>query len=248
MLLSSKHEAAAAAWPEALLRRQPTCHIGWKSDTRAGSIFCVNSVTSTGARDFETLSLSRAPRAFSASARSHSEPALLRGLIGSQFCAGSAKHQLAPLQHERRLGKGQCQLDLLFHQHQRQLTTQLTQPSEERLHDDGRQALEWFIQEQDTWRARQRATDGQHLLLAAGEAAARAVTPLGQARKERIHRLRREAPRTRRHRQVLVHAERGKDIPPLRHIAEPGVYALVHRQRAERAAVQLDLPDRKSVV
>ena len=80
----------------------------------------------------------------------------------------------------------------------------------------------------------QRAADGEHLLLAAGELHAAVLAALGQAREELVDGVGRPAvaaaPR-RGHPQVLVDGERLEQPPPLGHVADPGAGDLVRRAR-----------------
>ena len=90
---------------------------------------------------------------------------------------------------------------------------------------------------------RQRAGDGQLLLLAAGEIAAAAVDHLLEHREqlEQLGRHRRAAGLVgQAHAQVLVHRQPAEDLAALRHVAHALAHALVGRVLVERVAVERD--------
>ena len=75
----------------------------------------------------------------------------------------------------------------------------------------------------------QRAPDGEHLLLPAGELCSAVPLALGEAREELIdlgHRPLAFAARA-DHAQVLVDGQRRKQAPTLRHVPDPGLRDLV---------------------
>jgi hypothetical protein len=93
----------------------------------------------------------------------------------------------------------------------------------------GGQALGRLVDHDQLGVAHEGAADGQHLLLAAGEHAARGVGPLAKGREEPEGVLERPAGRRARglraaglhpQDQVLADGQTGEDVPVLRHVAE----------------------------
>jgi hypothetical protein len=85
------------------------------------------------------------------------------------------------------------------------------------LFDDlGRQAFGGFVDHDQVRVAHQRAAQGQHLLLAAGEHAAGRVVAFLEAREQRVHVVDAPAPDGARvldaQHQVLAHRQVGKDV------------------------------------
>ncbi len=89
-------------------------------------------------------------------------------------------------------------------------------------HDHRRQALGRLVHDQEARVGHQRARDGQHLLLAAGELSAAVVFPFGEARERVIDAL--DRPRAglarRGHSQVFVDGERAPEPATLRDVAD----------------------------
>jgi hypothetical protein len=104
------------------------------------------------------------------------------------------------------------------------------------LGDDQRcQAFGGFVQDHQPRVGHQRAADGEHLLLAAGQLLAAMLQPLRQARERGQHALVGPvalAVRTRpcSHHQVLAHQKVGEDAAALRHVADaqPPIFGAPH--------------------
>jgi hypothetical protein len=116
------------------------------------------------------------------------------------------------------------------------------------LHDDRSEALRHLVGEDEPGRGHQRAADGEHLLLAAGQAARALALPLAEAGKRLEHRLagagdlgtvRAEVGA---HAQVLEDGHLGEDAPALGDVrdAEGGDLAL--GERVDPPAAEADLP------
>src|SRR5499427_4759532 len=86
--------------------------------------------------------------------------------------------------------------------------------------------------------------DGEHLLLAAGERARALLGAASEHGEVVVHHLEVAGdafpvlPRVRAHLEVLAHGEEGKDLAPLRHVAEPQAHDAVGIHAAEEAAVE----------
>ena len=112
------------------------------------------------------------------------------------------------------------------------------------LHDDRRQALERLVEQQQRRVGHQRARDGEHLLLAAGELVAHVgfAPPGGE---QLVDPLQVPAAGARGDGEVLLHAERGEDLALLRHPADAELRAPVRGRplmscplKQDRAVVQ----------
>ncbi|OQC05992.1 MAG: hypothetical protein BWX79_02174 [Alphaproteobacteria bacterium ADurb.Bin100] len=115
------------------------------------------------------------------------------------------------------------------------------------LDDDGRQAFERLVQQQQPRVEHERSADSQHLLLAPGQLGAQVGLALGQAREHFIDALgcpgvrrmaRADGPRDGG--QVLVHRQRLEDVALLRHPADARSRALVRRQPVQHDAAEQD--------
>src|SRR5215831_14631464 len=88
------------------------------------------------------------------------------------------------------------------------------------------------------------ATDGQHLLLAAGEGARALLGAASEDGEVVVHHLEVAGdalpvlPRVRAHLEVLAHGEEGEHLAPLRDVAEPQAHHAVGIHAAEGAAVE----------
>jgi hypothetical protein len=136
---------------------------------------------------------------------------------------------------------------LLGQQHGNAHVAQLAQQLADALDDDRRQAFAGLVQQQPGRVAHERARDGEHLLLAAGQEAALPVRQLPELREELVDALDRPAAgaaAARRDVEVLPYRQLGEDAAVLRHEADAGVRDLVRRAAADAAALPLDAPGR----
>src|SRR5215470_19495111 len=95
------------------------------------------------------------------------------------------------------------------------------------LDDDGREALERLVEQDDTRIEHERAPDREHLLLAAGELVAEIAAAFGEARKQLIDARRRPGARPRHRGQVLLDGERLEDVALLEDPADARMRTLV---------------------
>jgi hypothetical protein len=94
----------------------------------------------------------------------------------------SAFHHITALAHlQRELGV------LLHQQHRHAFGGDFPDGFEDPLHHERRQPHAGLVQEQQFWRAHQRAADGEHLLLAPGQGPSGLPAPLVQPRKQLEH-------------------------------------------------------------
>ena len=109
-----------------------------------------------------------------------------------------------------------------------------------------REPLGGLVQDQQARVGHQRATDGEHLLLAARKLAAEVALPLRELREQRVHALERPRRRARspgRGRdEVLAHGEVGEDLPPFGHQPEPRLRDAIRGQPVQRLALETDRP------
>ena len=108
---------------------------------------------------------------------------------------------------------------------------------------DRREAEADLVAQQQPRVRHQRAADGDHLLLAAGQRRRRLVAALGQHREQLIDAL--EIPRPgpaelAADQEILLDGERGKQPPPFRHQRDAARHHLVRRPAADRHAVEQD--------
>ena len=131
---------------------------------------------------------------------------------------------------------------VLLHQDRRKalVADDPAQHGQELLDDDRRQPFERLVQQQHARIEDQRAGDGQHLLLAAGQLVAEIVAALGEARKHVVDLGQRPRPRLRHRGHVFFHRQRAEDVALLRHPADAGMRALVRPQAGDVAAVETD--------
>ena len=107
-----------------------------------------------------------------------------------------------------------------------------------------------LVEQQQLGIAHQRAADGEHLLLAAGEIAALSVGELGKFREQREHRV--DVPAAgpaggaRRHVEIFPHGELGEDAPVLRHEADAGARDAERRQAGDVLALPDDAARRSA--
>ena len=108
---------------------------------------------------------------------------------------------------------------------------------------DRREPEAQLVAEEHAGIGHQRATDRDHLLLAARERRARTAPPLAEDGEQRVDRI--EAPRSRpllvgADDEVLLDAERGEEPPPLRHHRDSEIDDRRRGQRADGPAVEAD--------
>src|SRR5450759_5889633 len=109
---------------------------------------------------------------------------------------------------------------LLHQKHGNPLITHLRHYAKNLANDQRGQALRWLIEKEQPRIEQERASNRQHLLLAAGELAPATELALGQARKQLVDsRDRPRAAALQRYFQIFLDTEIGKDSSPLGHIA-----------------------------
>jgi hypothetical protein len=156
----------------------------------------------------------------------HRQKLLHDAPVGLQIGGGAGEADLALLQDVDAVGERHHELQVLLGQHDREARgLELGDALAQLLDDQWRQALRRLVEQQELGIAHQRAGDGQHLLLAAGQHAAAAVADLGQVGKEREHLL--LAPGRAAvgadaagDIEILPHRELGEDAPVFRHEAD----------------------------
>ena len=97
------------------------------------------------------------------------------------------------------------------------------------LDDDGGQAFERLVEQEQRRIGHQRARDRQHLLLAAGQLIAEIAAAFGDAGEQVVHRGQVPAAVARRHGEVFLHRQRRKNLAFLRHPADAGLGAAMRR-------------------
>src|SRR5881296_722490 len=114
-----------------------------------------------------------------------------------------------------------------------------------RLHSDRREAFRGLVEQQQARTRHEGAGDRQHLLLAAREAAAALVRPVGQLGEQAEDALDREAALgADADREVLRHRQVGEDPPILGHEPDAQAGHAVRRHTAQRASLEADLSGR----
>src|SRR5260370_1056500 len=113
--------------------------------------------------------------------------------------------------------------------------------------DDARlDPLGGLVEQQHLGAAHERAAEGEHLLLAAGEGVAALPIPLPQARKLGQDFLQEgtavRAVQVDADEQVLLYGEIGENHPPLGHVAEAPTRALAGRELRQVLAIEADRP------
>src|SRR5438876_6388965 len=126
-------------------------------------------------------------------------------------------------------------LGVLLDEDQRQgsVGEQSSEYSKESFNDERGEALERLVHQQQRGIAHQRAADGEHLLLAAGDLVALVGAPLCEAREQVVDALERPAPGTGGDAEIFLDAERREDLALLRHEADAEPRALVDRQATD---------------
>src|ERR1700727_2409351 len=113
------------------------------------------------------------------------------------------------------------------------------------LDDAGREAFGRFVEQQKRWIAHQRARNGEHLLLPARHARARASSQPTQVRKDGEESLRRPGGSVRTRGlpadlQIFLDRQIGEDATVLRYIAEPAPHDLVSGALRNVLAIEYD--------
>src|SRR5262249_43393077 len=108
------------------------------------------------------------------------------------------------------------------------------------LDDDRREALERLVEKQQRRIGHQRASDGEHLLLATRELVSQVRPALFEARKEPVHLADGPMAGPCREREVLLDAERREDLAFLGHPADTELRAPVWRQSLDRIPLETD--------
>ncbi len=139
---------------------------------------------------------------------------------------------------------------LLRHQHgELVLVLELLDGVDGAGNQQGRKSHRWLVDQQDLGRQHQSAPQGQHLLLAAREAAGKLAPALLEAREGGkavlqvgMHFLPRGPPEG-AEQQVLLHGELGEQAPALRHEGDAEVDDLLGREPAKVVRHPVDLGD-----
>ena len=107
---------------------------------------------------------------------------------GCQGVAGAVEDDGAAIEDDGAFGEFHGEMRVLFDQQHGHVLFRLEtlQSGEQLIDDDGRQALQRFVEQQKARIAHQRAADGEHLLFAAGELIAAALAPAGEGGEEII--------------------------------------------------------------
>ena len=135
--------------------------------------------------------------------------------------------------------------DVLLDEEDRQaFGVDLAQLAKDVLHDDRRQPHRRLVEQQQAGPCEQRATDREHLLLAAGEVAGQPVDALGEPRKEREHTLQiardpgAVAAPIGAELEVLAHRERRQDRPALGDLDQAALDDLMRLQFCQFDALE----------
>ena len=165
-------------------------------------------------------------------------------LVVAQRRGEAAEADRALLEDIDPVGEGERELHVLLGEQDGQ--TLALEPRDllaEVVHDEGGEPLRRLVEQQQLGVAHQRAGDGEHLLLAAGEVAALTGRQLPQLREEVIdpfHRPARCGHAAAGHVEVLPHGEVGEDAPVLRDEADAGARHPVRRPAGDVAALPHD--------
>src|SRR6266850_2670865 len=152
--------------------------------------------------------------------------------IGEQRIARTVMRDAAAVEDQRVVRDAERYLGVLLDENQRQgiFSDQSIERFEEGFNDDWGEAFERLVHQHERGVTHQRAADGEHLLLAAGDLVSLVGAPLGQAREEVVDALERPATRTGGDAEIFLYAERRKDLALLRHEADAEARALIDRQ------------------
>src|SRR4030095_7297341 len=167
------------------------------------------------------------------------------GVLG-ELGGGARQHDAAGFQHVAPVGDAQRHRGVLLDQQDRgALAVDRADRVEDLLDQHRSQSHRGLIQQQQARPSHERASDRQHLLLAAGEGAGHLRDALLQPGEQDEHALQivgdpgvvpQECP----HDEVLAHGEAVEDAPALRHVANPQAHHGVGRAAGEHAILQVD--------
>src|SRR5688572_25657522 len=146
--------------------------------------------------------------------------------VGVHVGAAPARHNFAALHHQVLVGERAGEVVVLLDQQDRHLAGRGERADRalDLLDDRRLDALGRLVEDQQARLHRQRAADGELLLLPARQVAAAAPEHALQHR-EHLEDARRDGGRA--HQQVLFHREAREDLAPLRHVAQAGARTLV---------------------
>ena len=169
------------------------------------------------------------------------DQAVERGGVGQQIGGAGAVDDAAALDDDGVGGERQCNRGMLLDQHDRRAFVRhhAAQGVHQLVDDDGCEAFQRLVQQQQLRIGHQRTGDGQHLLLTAGQLVAHVAAALGQPRKQIVHGLQCPAAGPGGDRQVLLQRQRGEYLALLRDPAEAQPCAPVRGGAGDVAA----LPD-----
>src|SRR5439155_9427843 len=156
--------------------------------------------------------------------------------IGEQRSARAVMGDAAAVEDQRVVRDAERYLGVLLDKDQRKgvFSDQSIEHFKERFNDERGESFERLVHQQERGIAHQRAADGEHLLLAAGDLVALVGAPLGQAREQVVDALERPAPGTGGDAEIFLDAERREDLAFLRYEADAEPRALVDRQARNR--------------
>ena len=141
-------------------------------------------------------------------------------------------------EHEGRLGEGQRGLGVLLDQDERRAVLRPQAPDGRRqlLDDDRRQPLQRLVEEEQRRVGHERPRDREHLLLAPRQVVPPAAPALGEPREQRVDARQIPTAGARGHGEVLLNAQRRKDLALLSDPPEPGPRATMGRHPRQVAA------------
>src|SRR5688572_8148458 len=146
--------------------------------------------------------------------------------VGVHVGAAPARHNFAALHHQVLVGERAGEVVVLLDQQDRHLAGRGERADRalDLLDDRRLDALGRLVEDQQARLHRQRAADGELLLLPARQVAA-ATPEHALQHREHLEDARRDTGRA--HQQVLFHREAREDLAPLRHVAQAGARTLV---------------------
>src|SRR6266480_3709551 len=156
--------------------------------------------------------------------------------IGEQRSARAVMGDAAAVEDHCVVGDAERYLGVLLDEDQRKgvFSDQSIEHFKERLNDERGESFERLVHQQQRGIAHQRAADGEHLLLAAGDLVALVGAPPREAREEVVYTIERPAAGTSGDAEIFLDAERREDLALLRHEADAQARALVDRQARNR--------------
>src|SRR6266511_362369 len=180
-------------------------------------------------------------------ASEHAEMLGDHGVIELDLGRRSLEHDLAGIDDDHVVGEVERELDVLLDQHDRlSFGPELGDGAADLSDELRRQPFRELIHQQHPRVAHKRASDREHLLLAARERARDLGVPLSQPRKQLEHALERPARAAavlqalRRHHQVLAHGQGTEHAPALRDETDALAGDHVGRKPGDRLAVEAD--------